>query len=127
MENFFACMKDRTDPISDVYTHHNAMTTCHLANISIRLGRKINWNSRTEEIVDDSEANQWQSREQRKGFETSGKVFDLNVNRNSMGSGGCFRKSFTQGRMCMDCFVNLFNRRFQLHAQTIFSNQFRCI
>ena len=72
MENFFACMKDRTDPISDVYTHHNAMTTCHLANISIRLGRKINWNSRTEEIVDDSEANQWQSREQRKGFETSG-------------------------------------------------------
>ena len=21
-------MKDRSDPISDVYTHHNAMTTC---------------------------------------------------------------------------------------------------
>ena len=41
MENFFECMKDRSDPISDVYTHHNAMTTCHLANISIRLGRKL--------------------------------------------------------------------------------------
>jgi hypothetical protein len=30
MENFFECMKDRSDPISDVYTHHNAMTTLPL-------------------------------------------------------------------------------------------------
>ncbi len=72
MENFFACMKDRSDPISDVYTHHTAMTTCHLANISIRLGRKINWNPKTEQVVGDDEANQWQTREQRKGFESKG-------------------------------------------------------
>ena len=72
MENFFACMKDRTDPISDVYSHHTAMTTCHLANISIRLGRKINWNPKTEQVVGDEEANQWQTREQRKGFESKG-------------------------------------------------------
>jgi hypothetical protein len=71
MENFFSCMADRSDPISDVYTHHNAMTTCHLANISIRLGRKLKWNPKKEQIVGDSEANQWQSREQRKGFETN--------------------------------------------------------
>jgi hypothetical protein len=71
MENFFECMKDRSDPISDVYTHHNAMTTCHLANISIRLGRKLKWNSKKEQIIGDDEANQWQAREQRKGFETN--------------------------------------------------------
>ena len=71
MENFFECMKDRSDPISDVYTHHNAMTTCHLANISIRLGRKLKWNPKKEQIVGDDDANQWQKREQRKGFETS--------------------------------------------------------
>jgi hypothetical protein len=71
MENFFACMKDRTDPISDVYTHHRAMTTCHLANISIRLGRKLTWDPKNEQIVGDSDANQWQAREQRKGFETN--------------------------------------------------------
>ena len=71
MENFFACMKDRTDPISDVYSHHSAMTTCHLANIAIRLGRKIQWNPKTEQVVGDNEANQWQTREQRKGFETN--------------------------------------------------------
>ena len=70
MENFFDCMNDRSDPISDVYTHHNAMTTCHLANISIRLGRKLKWNPKKEQIVGDEEANQWQAREQRKGFET---------------------------------------------------------
>ena len=71
MENFFECMKDRSDPISDVYTHHNAMTTCHLANISIRLGRKLKWNPKKEQIVGDDEANQWQARKQRKGFETN--------------------------------------------------------
>ena len=51
-----AC-KDRTQPISDVYTHHRAMTTCHLANIAIRLGRKLKWNPETEQIVGDDEAN----------------------------------------------------------------------
>ncbi len=69
MGNFFECIADRTDPISDVYSHHRAMTTCHLANIAIRLGRKITWDSKTEQIVGDSAANQWLAREQRKGYE----------------------------------------------------------
>ena len=61
--------QDREQPISDVYTHHRAMTTCHLANIAIRLGRKIKWDPKTEQIVGDPEAQKWQSREQRKGYE----------------------------------------------------------
>lgn len=69
MANFFECIADRTDPISDVYSHHRAMTTCHLANIAIRLGRKLNWDSEKEMIVGDAEANQWLAREQRKGYE----------------------------------------------------------
>lgn len=69
MGNFFECIADRTDPISDVYSHHRAMTTCHLANIAIRLGRKITWDSKAEQIVGDSAANQWLAREQRKGYE----------------------------------------------------------
>jgi predicted dehydrogenase len=69
MGNFFECIADRTDPISDVYSHHRAMTTCHLANIAIRLGRKINWDSKAEQIVDDADANKWLQREQRKGYE----------------------------------------------------------
>jgi predicted dehydrogenase len=69
MGNFFECIADRTDPISDVYSHHRAMTTCHLANIAIRLGRKLTWDAEKEQIVGDSAANQWLSREQRKGYE----------------------------------------------------------
>ena len=69
MGNFFECMRSREQPISDVYSHHRAMTTCHLANIAIRLDRKIVWDSAKQEVVGDEEANQWQSREQRKGYE----------------------------------------------------------
>jgi predicted dehydrogenase len=69
MRNFFDCIVTREDPISDVYTHHRAMTTCHLANIAIRLGRRIEWDPETEQIVGDKDAQQWQAREQRKGYE----------------------------------------------------------
>jgi predicted dehydrogenase len=69
MRNFFECVADRTDPISDVSSHHRAMTTCHLANIAIRLGRKLTWDAVAEQIVGDKDANQWLSREQRKGYE----------------------------------------------------------
>ena len=69
MKNFFECIGDRTQPISDVYSHHRAMTVCHLANIAIRLDKTLNWDPEKEEIVGDSEAALWQAREQRKGYE----------------------------------------------------------
>jgi predicted dehydrogenase len=70
MPNFFECARDRSTPVSDVWTHHRALTTCHLANIAIRLGgRKLTWDPAKEEIVGDSEANSWLSRPQRAGYE----------------------------------------------------------
>jgi hypothetical protein len=69
MRNFYECVVTREQPISDVYTHHRAMTTCHLANISMRLGRALKWDPQAEQIVGDPQANQWLSREQRKGYE----------------------------------------------------------
>ena len=69
MANFFQCVKSRKQPISDVFSHHRSITTCHLANIAIRLGRKLNWDPDAEQIVGDSEAQSWQSRAQRKGYE----------------------------------------------------------
>lgn len=69
MQNFFDCVKSRELPISDVYSHHRAMTTCHLANIAIRLNRTLEWDPNTQQIIGDAEANMWQSREQRKGYE----------------------------------------------------------
>ncbi|HTM54771.1 MAG TPA: Gfo/Idh/MocA family oxidoreductase [Pirellulales bacterium] len=69
MANFFQSVKSRKQPISDVFSHHRSITTCHLANIAIRLGRKINWDPVAEQVVGDSEAQSWQSRAQRKGYE----------------------------------------------------------
>ena len=69
MGNFIECVKTRESPISDVHTHHRALTTCHLSNIAIRLGRTLKWDSKTEQIVGDDDANGWQSRKQREGYE----------------------------------------------------------
>ena len=69
MGNFFECLVSREQPISDVYTHHRSMTTCHLANIAIRLGRKLQWDPEKQQIMNDKDAQQWQAREQRKGYE----------------------------------------------------------
>jgi hypothetical protein len=69
MGNFFECIKTREQPVSDVYTHHRAITTCHLANIALRLGRTLTWDPVAEEIVGDAEAQAFQSREQRNGYE----------------------------------------------------------
>jgi len=70
MANFVECARDRSTPVSDVDSHHRALTTCHLANIAMRLGRDIAWDPIAEQIVGDDAANAWQRREQRKGFET---------------------------------------------------------
>jgi predicted dehydrogenase len=72
MANFFECARDRATPVSDVWSHHRVLTTCHLANIAIRLGgRKLNWDPEKEEITGDSEANAWLTRPQREGYEVT--------------------------------------------------------
>ncbi|XZE42944.1 Gfo/Idh/MocA family protein [Pirellulaceae bacterium SH467] len=69
MGNFFDCVESRKQPISDVESQHRSVSSCHLANISIRLGRKLRWDPAAEHFVDDKEANGHLQREQRKGFE----------------------------------------------------------
>lgn len=71
MGNFFDCVKTRKTPIADVMSQHRSVSTCHLANISMRLGRKLKWDPEDEVFLGDNEANQYQRREQRKGFEIS--------------------------------------------------------
>lgn len=70
MHNFFQCVENRQTPISDVVSQHRSVSVCHLANIAMRLGRPLQWNPGKEQFVDDSEADTWLAREQRKGFET---------------------------------------------------------
>lgn len=62
MRNFLDCIKSRAQPVSDLESSHRVSTVCHLANISLRLGRKIAWDAENEEIVGDAEAARWLSR-----------------------------------------------------------------
>ncbi|MFN9973899.1 MAG: gfo/Idh/MocA family oxidoreductase, partial [Phycisphaerae bacterium] len=56
-QNFLECVKSRRPPISDVETGHRSASLCHLANISIELGRSLRWNPAVERFEDDVEAN----------------------------------------------------------------------
>lgn len=67
--NFVSACNDRIDPISDVHSHHRALSTCHLAGIAARVGRKIDWDPKAEVIVGDDQAQKLVGRDPRKGFE----------------------------------------------------------
>ena len=54
--NFLNCVKSRGKPIADVEDGHYVSTACHLANLSLRLGRQLRWDPDREEIIGDREA-----------------------------------------------------------------------
>jgi predicted dehydrogenase len=54
--NFLECIRSRHEPISDLVSGHRVATACHLANLSLRLGRKLRWDSARETVLGDSEA-----------------------------------------------------------------------
>ena len=69
MVNFFASIKSRKQPVSDVFTHHRSVSCCHLANIAMLTGRKLTWDPQKEDFVGDEQASAMVAREQRAGFE----------------------------------------------------------
>ena len=66
--NFFDSVVARKEPISDVFSHHRALTTCHLAGIAARLNRKIRWDPQKEKIIGDDLAQSMVAREKRNAF-----------------------------------------------------------
>ncbi len=71
MGNFFECVRTRKDPICDVEIGHRSISIAHLGVISVRLGRKIQWDPDAEQIVGDPEANEWLGRPMRKPYDWS--------------------------------------------------------
>ena len=69
VRNFLDCMKSRQRPIADVEGGHQTTTACHLANISLRLGRKLKWDPVKEEILGDREASAMLERPYRKPWD----------------------------------------------------------
>lgn len=72
MGNFFECVKSRQEPAAPVRVEHRTVTACHLTNLSIRLGRKLNWDAEEEQITGDEEANGWLARKQRAAYTIRG-------------------------------------------------------
>jgi predicted dehydrogenase len=68
MGNFFDSVKSRGTPISDVESHHRTMTTCHLCNIALMLGRDLKWNPDAEQFDGDEQATMLLSRPRREKF-----------------------------------------------------------
>jgi predicted dehydrogenase len=56
-QNFLNCVRSRELPICDVEIGHRSATICHLGNISIRTGRRLQWDPAGEQITNDAEAN----------------------------------------------------------------------
>jgi predicted dehydrogenase len=54
--NFIDCVKSRQQPVSSLEEEHQVAAACHLANISLRLGRKVRWDADRDEIIGDAEA-----------------------------------------------------------------------
>ena len=77
--NFIDCVRSRKreDLNAPIEEGHISATLVHLANVSYRLGRSLNFDPATEQVINDAEANRLlreADRGYRKGFEIPEKV-----------------------------------------------------
>ncbi len=67
-DNFFACIRgEEKQPAADARAGHRAATICHLANISARVARVLNFDPQREAIQDDQQAHGMLGRDYRDG------------------------------------------------------------
>lgn len=72
MQNFVECVRTRRKPISNVAAQHRSQLPCHLVNIALRTGRKLQWDGKREEFAGDREANDQLRRVQREPYRITG-------------------------------------------------------
>ncbi len=65
MQNFLAARREGKRPVSDIEQGHISSASCILANLSMALGRSLQWDSAKGCVVDDDEANRRLAREYR--------------------------------------------------------------
>jgi predicted dehydrogenase len=56
--NFLDCVRSRDTPISPLESAQRVSIACHLANLSLRLGRQLGWDWKTKSVRRDFDANQ---------------------------------------------------------------------
>ena len=57
MKNFLAAIAERGRPVADIEQGHISSASCIMANVAMKLGRTLNWDSATGKVVGDDEAN----------------------------------------------------------------------
>jgi myo-inositol 2-dehydrogenase / D-chiro-inositol 1-dehydrogenase len=65
MGNFLDCVRSRKPTICPARVGHRSATVCHLGNIGVRLGKRLQWDPAREMFVDNAAANKMLSREMR--------------------------------------------------------------
>ncbi|MDP4609796.1 MAG: Gfo/Idh/MocA family oxidoreductase [Opitutales bacterium] len=67
--NFIECVQSRKETICPPSVGHRSGSVCQLAAIAERVGRRIEWDPKAQQIVGDDEAASMQDRPRRKGYE----------------------------------------------------------
>ena len=63
--DFLDCVKTRSVPIAPPEVAHRSTTICHIGNICLRLGRKLQWDPQAERFLNDAEADGMMARAMR--------------------------------------------------------------
>ena len=71
IENFIKAVRSRkvSDLNADVEEGHHSAALCHMANIAMRVGRRLRFDTRREQFIDDAEAKRYLTKQYRKGYE----------------------------------------------------------
>jgi predicted dehydrogenase len=71
IENFLKAVRSRKpgDLNADVKVGHHSAALCHMANIAMRVGRRLKFDTKRERFIDDAEANTYLTKKYRKGYE----------------------------------------------------------
>jgi hypothetical protein len=67
--NFIECVRSRKPPNAEVEIGQRSTTVAHLGNIAFKTGKKLHWNSETEEFTDDGDASKLLARHARKPWD----------------------------------------------------------
>jgi len=69
--NFIKAVRSRkaSDLNADVEAGHHSATLCHLANIAMRTGRRLKFDTEKERFIGDPDANTYLTKQYRKGYE----------------------------------------------------------
>jgi predicted dehydrogenase len=66
MQDFLRAIEKRSRPVADIEEGHISTASCVLANLSLKLGRTLQWDAAKGRVVNDAEANKLLRREYRR-------------------------------------------------------------